>query len=303
VFVIHGINQGSSDVQTFATNLDSFVKASQANGNLQGRAFTFDPSFDYRSCAANPVVNNPSCSIENGADLLAAKVLPSCNAGNNIVIVAYSMGGLIARDMIANNRQNTAKLCKINALITLGTPNLGYPGTSLDMTLGPFANTANPYQMNEMTSDFRSQPPQQVLLSSYLSGLEKQWSKLTAKPNFWLAGSGSLCQQEIRTGDATNTFGCPSYNKSSDGVVCEQSSQYKSGGPIKPDQTLAWAFVAHAHSVIMCNPVPAQPVSFPASFAATDNQGMPAAVLYNPLPGGPEFLDVLSAVTAHCCSK
>ena len=36
------------------------------------------------------------------------------------------MGGLIARDMMANNRLNLNGR-KVAALITLGTPNVGYP--------------------------------------------------------------------------------------------------------------------------------------------------------------------------------
>src|SRR5262249_23790717 len=158
VFVIHGINQGSADVQSFKGNLENNVKALLTLYQMSGN-FTFDATFDYGYCAKNPL-NNPNCSIANGADLLAKTVLPSCKSGINVAIVAYSMGGLMARDMIANNRQNVGSLCRISTLITLGTPNLGYPGSSLDLTLGPLIGVS-PYEMNEMTSDFRNQVPQQ----------------------------------------------------------------------------------------------------------------------------------------------
>ena len=299
VFLVHGIGQGSSDMVDFKNNLQQAVIALQATGQLKGVAFTFDASFDYSSCAANPVCP-PNCTIENGANLLATTILSK--PGSNVVVIGYSMGGLIARDMIANNRQGVAVQRKINALITLGTPNLGYPGSPLDQQLGPFANTACPLEMNEMTSDFRSVPQPQVLLSSYLSGLESKWSSIASvtpptKPHFWLAESGALCSQAIRTGDATNTYGCPDYNKVSDGVVCDQSSQYKSGGPVQPDQKTGWDGFAHAHGVIMCNPSPGNPVTFPASFSAGD-----APVLYNPPNTSLLFLGVLASITQHCCS-
>ena len=298
VFLVHGINQGSSDILDFKNNLQQAVASLQAAGQLRGIAFTFDASFDYGYCAANPTCDS-SCSIENGAGLLAKTILGK--PGSNIVIIGYSIGGLIARYMIANNLQGVAVQRKINALITLGTPNLGYPGSPLDMQLGPFANAACLFEMNEMTSDFLSVPRPQVLLSSFLSGLESTWSTVASvapptKPHFWLVGSGFLCSQAIRTGDATNTYGCPDYNKVSDGVVCDQSSQYKSGGSVQPDQKTGWDGLAHAHGVIMCNPSPGSPI-IAASFSAGG-----ASVLYDPPPGTPLFLDLLAALAQHCCS-
>lgn len=207
----------------------------------------------------------------------------------------------MARDMIANNRESVPASCKINALVTLGTPHLGYPGGSLDPQLATLIGI-NPYQANQMSSDFRSQPPPGVLLSSYLADLENKWNQSTLlRPRYWYALSGSLCQQAIRTGDATNTYGCPDYNKTSDGVVCEQSSQYKSGGIVQPDKRRAWDGFAHSPLELMCNPNPGL-ANIPGSFVAT-YQGQSPAYLYDPPAVSLLFADMVSYIVSHCCGQ
>jgi triacylglycerol esterase/lipase EstA (alpha/beta hydrolase family) len=220
---------------------------------LDSKRYVVDATYDYSDCAANPSCSS-SCSISDGAARLASTILSRTSPGANIIIIGYSMGGLIARDMLANNYQSVATNRKIAALVTLGTPNLGYPYGSLDSSIGPFVNSSCPILSKQMASDFRSQQATRTVnLSTYLLDLTNRWSGInfTSRVGYWMAASGGYCKDPYRTLDLTQTLGCPDYNKVSDGVVCDQSARYVFSGANNSSQTWYDSY-AHASGVIMC---------------------------------------------------
>jgi hypothetical protein len=140
--------------------------------NLDSKRYVVNATFDYSYCDANPSCA-AHCSISDGASALASTILSNTLPGNNVIIIGFSMGGLMARDLIAHNYANVVTTRKITALLTLGTPNLGYPYGSLDSSfIGSWISGTCPILAQQMYSDFRSQQSSHsVFLSPYLSGL------------------------------------------------------------------------------------------------------------------------------------
>jgi uncharacterized protein (TIGR03437 family) len=274
VFLLHGIGQSSRDMQSLKQTLTS---------SLDPKKYIVDATFSY-VCASNASCP-ATCTISNGAVQLATQILNSTTAGSRVVLVGYSMGGLIARDMIANNYSGVTTSRTIAALLTLGTPNLGYPYGSLDTsTLGTLFTGTCPVLSQQMASDFRAQQSTRtVALSPYLSGLTNQWSSLapTSGSPYWLAVSGGYCKNPIRTLDLTGTLGCPDYNTTSDGVVCDQSARYVLNGPNTPTQTWYGDAYAHAAEVIMCGFFDSAPL------------------LFNPLPGDALSQELIGVISQH----
>jgi uncharacterized protein (TIGR03437 family) len=274
VFLLHGIGQSSRDMQSLRQTLVS---------SLDTQKYVVDATFSY-VCASSSSCP-ASCSISNGAVQLANQILNSTSAGSRVILVGYSMGGLIARDMMANNYGGVTTSRKITALLTLGTPNLGYPYGSLDTSaLGTLFTGTCPFLTQQMASDFRAQESTMtVLLSTYLSGLTNEWSSLApaSLSPYWLAISGGYCKNPIRTLDLTGTLGCPDYNQTSDGVVCDQSARYVLNGPNTPTQTWYGDAYAHASEVIMCGFFDSAPL------------------LYDPLPGDVLSQQLISAISQH----
>ena len=88
-----------------------------------------DAGFDFSECAETDFCSS-SCTIAAGAQKLA-QYIANANPPGDVILIGFSMGGLIARDMMANGHL-LLNGRKISALITLGTPNLGYPYTLMD---------------------------------------------------------------------------------------------------------------------------------------------------------------------------
>src|SRR5262249_7530152 len=145
----------------------------------------------------------------------------------DIILIGFSMGGLIARDMISNNWLGVLNGRKVAALITLGTPNLGYPYTFIDRSA--FCTPL----IQEMDGNWRIyQTQNQIKLSDYLNSLTTLWSS-TSYPGSggrWLAASGRSCSNPIRTFDSST--GCRDSNPYSDGVVCNDSATYSVSTPL-----------------------------------------------------------------------
>jgi uncharacterized protein (TIGR03437 family) len=280
VFLVHGIGQGSRDMQSLKATLES---------NLDNKRYVVNATFDYSYCDANPSCTAP-CGISDGANLLASTVLSNTSPGSNVIVIGFSMGGLMARDMIAHNYGGVVTSRKITALLTLGTPNLGYPYGSLDSSfIGSALSGTCPILSQQMYSDFRSQQSSRsVILSSYLSGLASAWNGVSSASysGYWLAISGGYCKQPIRTGDLTNSLGCPDYNVVSDGVVCDQSARYNLNGSNTPTQTWYGDPYAHAGRVIMC------------AMGLTFSSGN-APQLYDPPTGDALSQTLWNAIKAH----
>jgi len=207
VFLIHGLNQGPSDMENLATNL-------AASYGLTAGRFKIDYGFDFSDCAdATPAFCSSNCTISGGAQRLA-QYIANANPPGDIVLIGFSMGGLIARDLIVNNRiiLNGRKI----HLVTIGAPNLGYPYLVTDSLV--FCSAL----VSAMYGDWRLQPGS-VVLSSYLLSLTNQWSAygFPGSGRTWLAASGRACSIPARLGE-----GCRDQNPYSDGVVCQDSAAY-----------------------------------------------------------------------------
>lgn len=212
VFLIHGINQDRSDMQGLYDSLTGSL-------GIDLRRFRVDVGFDFRECA-DATFCDSNCSISAGAQKLA-RYINTVNPPGDIVLVGFSMGGLISRDMIANNWNGVLNARKVAGLVTLGTPSLGYPYTYIDRIA-----SCTPLLL-QMDGNWRSKQAQGVVvLSDYLLNLTNQWgnSAFPGNNRVWLAASGRSCSNPIRNLD--NTTGCRDSNPYSDGVVCDDSATY-----------------------------------------------------------------------------
>ena len=138
------------------------------------------------------------------------------------------MGGLIAREMMLRGYYGGHAA----ALITLGTPNLGYPYLNVD------DDFRCKYLAREMSGNFRNATPgdyepvllldgsRPVAVSNYLAGLTLDWGSFGDVPDVWLAAAGTFCDDPVRLG-SLGTKGCTNGNPLNDGVVCDDSAEYK----------------------------------------------------------------------------
>ena len=175
--------------------------------------------YNYFECRPSQILCSPNCSIEAGAWRLANAINQSKPQGD-IVIVGYSMGGLVARDMLRNNYSGVVTRRRVAALVTIATPNGGYPYISADALFG-----CGKVQ-REMNGNWRSRQRENiVVLSDYLLRLNSRWgnSSFTGNPQRWLVISGTSCNNPRR--NLNPTTGCPDRNVFSDGVVCDVSAR------------------------------------------------------------------------------
>jgi pimeloyl-ACP methyl ester carboxylesterase len=267
VFLIHGIGQGSADMQALSGSLTG-------SSGVDLARFRVDAGFDFSECA-NTDFCSSGCSISSGAQKLA-QYIANANPPGDIILIGFSMGGLIARDLMANGRL-ILNGRKISALITLGTPNLGYPYTFVDT-----ARFCTPL-VQQMDGNWRiQQATNSVVLSPYLLSLTNQWPSTSypGSPGLWLAASGRSCSNAVRTINATT--GCRDRNPYSDGVVCDDSATYSistaSGtSPNRywqdPSQIYVHTNNGFGSSLILCGndgqkPTLSNPPSFGPLFAA-----------------------------------
>jgi uncharacterized protein (TIGR03437 family) len=233
VFLIHGLNQSPVDMNNLAANLNN-----RSYGLNQTRFQPVDAGFDFSDCADWTLLPCSSgCTISSGAQRLAQYVVRA-NPPGDIVLIGFSLGGLIARDLIVNNRiiLNGRKI----HLVTIGTPNLGYPYLATDSAV--FCSAI----VSAMYGDWRAQPGT-VVLSDYLLSLTSQWNAygFPGIGRTWLAASGRACNIPTRLGE-----GCLDQNPYSDGVVCQDSAGYNvsTSAGTQPNRSWADPYGAYVHS-------------------------------------------------------
>ena len=267
VFFVHGIAQNGGeggDLKNLAASLRDPVYG------IDDSRFIVDAGFDFGYCADKPYYSgchSPSdyCTIQNGARSLAVHINEKKPSGD-IIIIGYSMGGLIARDMILHNYANVITNHHVAALITLGTPHLGYPYEPIDgdtSKVGPLARCDN--LSGQMFGDFRNDaslaPPlpevakdasgkpardfkdasgNMVAVSGYLYDLNTNWAnQFFDGPDQWIAIAGSFCPnprpaEHFVLLRSFTSRGCP-VDTGADGVVCEQSAGINiTGWPATP---------------------------------------------------------------------
>jgi hypothetical protein len=174
------------------------------------------------------------CSVSNGGNSQAQYIqswnppgFPSqLGPPGPIVLIGYSVGGLMSRDMISKNELPAS--VAVSGLITLGTPSLGYPYTSvdqlkqcpqliLDMAGSWFTGTNNPVPPTYFVT-----PPAQA--SAFLPTLAQNWTS-ASYGHCWMAAVGQACQSPYRFGNSS--ISCPVSSTTSDCVVCANSAGYQ----------------------------------------------------------------------------
>jgi hypothetical protein len=235
VFLIHGIGQGPSGMQSLAANLQLPPPL-----GVDPARFVVNSGFDFSACTqySDPGNCPQSCTISAGAQQLATYIMNNSTT-TRIILVGYSLGGLIVRDLIANNYSGVLNKRTVSAVITLGTPNLGYPfelldGAALCSTL-----------VLQMAGSWNPQSSGGAVLSPYLSGLASQW-RSKSYGGAWMAATGRQCNNPYRmlaSGLQDTAKGCRLSNVYSDGVVCADSATYNDSTALGPAPTPSLLFL------------------------------------------------------------
>lgn len=230
IFLLHGIGQGSSAMRGLFANLTDSTGVDLSR-------FVVNAGFDFSECAAAGPNCASTCSISTGGKKLATQYI--ANAPGDVVLVGYSMGGLIARDVLVNgHRTDYASVLdthNIRGLVTLGTPHWGYPMMDVDKgRLCPQLETDMAGSWNWLTKEPNP-------LSPFLSTLNASWSP-SSYGGYWLAAAGRFCNFPARINPLNPAYppysGClePNGVYSNDGVVCADSAQYSSASVGSPTE-------------------------------------------------------------------
>lgn len=267
VFLIHGINQSAADMNALRATLTG-------PSGLDPNRYTVDAGFDFSDCTQRANCA-PTCTHSNGAQRLAQYII-NRNPLGDVVLVGYSLGGLIARDLIANNWSNVLGRYRIR-LVTLGSPMLGYPNTAVDSLASCGVLLA------EMSGNWRVATPPIPQMSGYLNDIATKWRNGTFPGSgTWLTASGRFCATGVR-----GTTGCRDANLRNDGVVCDDSAAYNTATPAGTAPSRRWQdpSMIYAHT--------ASP--FGALIFGCAAQAGVNPVLSNPAPG-PLLNEVLAAI-------
>jgi hypothetical protein len=247
IFFVHGTGQKGGGLDGLAAALRSVIDPG-------GVLYNFDSGFDWSRCAItggqhqrfpftplpagedqgalpifplipgfppNPCPNN--CTVTDGAEDLAGYIARQKPPGD-VFIIAYSLGGNVARDMIEGQPGSgiDGNAHKLLGLVTLATGNNGYPYEY------PWDNLALCDGLaKEIASDIRGNPASYPFNGQYIQHINANWLNgllggAGYKPFPWLAAAGAFCKSPIRFPDSTQN-GCPA-GSSNDGVVCADSA-------------------------------------------------------------------------------
>jgi pimeloyl-ACP methyl ester carboxylesterase len=213
IFVIHGIDQSNDDVRALTSRLRT---------DLPAEAYDVDGGFDYSDCAKDR--NCPGdCSMPEIARRLN-NYIKNSRPSDRVILIGYSLGGLVARHMLFEFSRSFADI-EIDGLITLGTPNLGYPFARIDLEhrcRSLLMSMASFYYQREADSEANHLAYQSPAMSPYLAWLNYGWAHASfrSRPKRWLAIAGAYCSSPTRV---LGENGCKD-NDRSDGVVCRSSA-------------------------------------------------------------------------------
>ena len=199
--------------------------------------FRVNVGFDFSACTQVGYTNcSSNCTISGGAQTLATYIKNAAPPGD-VILIGFSLGGLIARDLIFNNYGSVLSGRAVT-LITLGTPSLGYPYAFGD------AQVFCPNLVQAMQGNWRAivQPSGWPSLSSYLLPFTQSWQggSFPGTNGYWFASAGQSCSNPLRSG---TTSGCRDSSPLSDGVVCADSAAYNivNSGPTGPVTPTPWS--------------------------------------------------------------
>jgi hypothetical protein len=148
--------------------------------------------------------------------------------------------------------------------VTLGTPNLGYPYSSIDS----FAICTS--LGRQMDGDFRANGGAGSF-STFLLNLNNTWANSSAAPasGRWLALSATSCRNPARF----NGSGCPDSNVLSDGVVCDVSARLLFQYRYRPSEEFSSPNFFHSGPGfgVLCDNPPSGSTPLPALYNAGAN--------------------------------
>ena len=292
IFVIHGLGDTWTSMQPLA----DAIKLGLTKGQI------VDYTFNYQ------VSNLGACKPIGGlfgvaADLAAFVTNKTLQfPRRRVAFVTHSLGGIIVRDMLAENMLTITagvQAPKVVGLATLGTPHLGYPylqddgfAFNLARTFGVSQNMCS-NQMQAVGSNISdgSYP----ITTAFLSTLESKFD-IRAYNSQWFAAAGRACTNPTRTSLVSFpavTNGCRvdgAGNANNDGLVCDDSARlsYPSTS-LTPSITWYDSIPAYQHYPdmgshilnVLCPTIP---------FALSIHSPLVGSPLYNALT---EFLDAL----------
>lgn len=249
VFLVHGLSQSGGALAALGQTL------SNSQYGIDLTRFRIDSGFNWGQCANNGSCNANDCEISDGGRALA-QYINQRDPGGQIILIGYSLGGLISRDMLLNNYEGVVSSRRVLALITLGTPNVGYPYCEID------ENSRCPVLARQMASQYRvRQDDNIVIVSTFLQNMVEDWDEtFQGRPGQWLAAAGTSCTDdrfcEWNAIDRSVDQGCRDDSSTSDGVVCSQSALYQ----ITPSRlpSSRWSDANYSHTdnnaswLVMC---------------------------------------------------
>lgn len=219
VFLVHGLSQSGGALDALGQTL------SNSQYGIDLSRFRIDSGFNWGQCANSRSCNANDCEISDGGRALA-QYINQKSPGGQFILIGYSLGGLISRDMLINNYEGVVSSRSVLALITLGTPNVGYPYCDLD------ERARCPVLAQQMASQYRVRQDENiVIVSNYLQGMIEDWEEtFLGRPGQWLAAAGTSCSDdrfcEWAAVDRSVDQGCQDNDPTSDGVVCSRSALY-----------------------------------------------------------------------------
>lgn len=129
IFLVHGILQGDPNSLSGRSQTGVPPPLEQFAYTLQSQLvgnYLIDYGFDWGRCANPHLAEHcpTDCSLSEGAQELGAYITSVAPQGN-IILIGYSMGGLLTRDLLFNNYNGVLSNHRVD-LITIATPNVGY---------------------------------------------------------------------------------------------------------------------------------------------------------------------------------
>jgi hypothetical protein len=247
VFLVHGLGQQGGSLDSLASTLRS---------GLDARRFAVDSGFDWGRCANNPECGDDCAPTDGGRAL--ARYVNARDPQGQIVLIGYGLGGVLARDMMVNNYDGVVGRRKVAALVTLGSPNLGYPYCPED------EEGRCGVLVRDLASQLRLPGGGRILQSAYLEDLNRRWAarSFPGRPGVWLAMAGASCSAERSCKweeDDAAVQGCPVSGtdaRRSDGEVCAFSALFQSRTPNAPGRRWLdsnYAQVETAGDPVLCD--------------------------------------------------
>jgi pimeloyl-ACP methyl ester carboxylesterase len=169
VIFVHGLAGNLKTWEVFANHLAGQWIYDESFG-LEYDLYTIDSSLPVVGFFKRLLMGGPA--IEILADSLYTTINEVCKEYTNVIIVAHSMGGLIARQYLVNLVKRTKEVGKIKGLITYATPHKGSNIASWYKLLG--------LHYFDFPFGFASQQIVQMCRheSSFISVLNREWDTL-----------------------------------------------------------------------------------------------------------------------------